>query len=92
MDEIEARERIEEIRRKHNVTYGFTKGAPVEDGWGGPLNLTLINLINMTTVYREEKAREVTDNIADKMKTDTGWETEKRRGDIFLLHVTVREM
>ena len=59
---------------------------------GGPLNLTLINLINMTAVYREEKAREVTDNIAEQITNYAGWEAEKRKGDIFLLQVTVREM
>ena len=46
----------------------------------------------MTNVYREEKAREVTNNISDKFTNYTGWEAEKRKGDIFLLQVTVREM
>ena len=91
-DEPEAREKIEETRRKHNIKYGYTKGAPFEEGWGGPLNLTLINVINLTAAYREEKAREITDNIIEKITNYTGWEPEKRRGDTFLLRVTVREM
>ena len=91
-DELEAKERLEQTKRQHNVKYGYTSGALLEEGWGGPLNLTLIILINMSATYREEKACEITNNIPDTIKSYTGWDPEKSRESTFLLQSTVREM